>query len=143
HPVVSARIDERPMETIRTTDDAPVWSGLRPTPQYAEHRDGRRDAVALLQGKMFPVHKSGLAICLRREDGQDREEVWRVADIDRLPHEVAAPNAHAIPRGVDPRSERPQEVDDPAVPFGGCRVEPLDGHIAVRDRGGDERKCGG
>src|SRR2546430_13742541 len=46
HPVVSARIDERPMETIRTTDDAPVWSGLRPTPQCAEHRDGRRDAVA-------------------------------------------------------------------------------------------------
>src|SRR2546422_6297040 len=86
------------------------------------------------------VDKPRLTIGLRREDGQDREEIRRVADVDGLTHEVAAPHPNPIRRRVDPRAERAQQVHDPRIPIGRIRAHSFDRHIHAGDRRGDERK---
>src|SRR3989304_6019005 len=48
----------------------------------------------------------------------------------------------ARPRG-DGRPEVPEEVEDPPVPLGHPGVEALEGHVPVREGGGDEGERGG
>src|SRR5437870_3815858 len=77
HPVISARVDETAMEPLRSVNDASVRGGRCVASQRPEHRDGRGNPIAFLQMKMVSVDKPRLAVGLRREDGQDREEVRR------------------------------------------------------------------
>src|SRR3989454_11153018 len=99
HPVVPARVDETAMEPLRPVNDASIRGRLCVASQRPEHRDSRGNPIAFLQRKMLSVDKPGLTIGLRREDGQDRKEIRRVADVDGLTHEVAAPHPNPI-RGV-------------------------------------------
>ena len=138
--MVGPGVDERAAKARRSVNDATVCGGFRMGTQGPQHRNRRRDPVALLDPEVLSVHEVRLAIRLRREDREDREEIGRIADVHRLACEITASDPHAIRGHIHPRAERLQEVGDPTIALGRAHVEAFDGHVSARDRGRDQRE---
>ena len=89
---------------------------------------------------MAAVHKPGFPPCLRGEHGEDREEVRRVADVDRLCDERTALGPDPVSGDLDGCAERTEDVDDLPIAERPVDVEARHGHVSVRDRRCDERE---
>ena len=63
------------------------------------------------------VHEARLAVRLARKDREDRKEVRRLSDVDRLPSEVSAAGPDAVRLDVHRGPERAEEFDDRPVPL--------------------------
>src|SRR2546425_6590234 len=64
-------VDERAAKARGSVNDATVCGGFRMGTQSPQHRNRRRDPVALLDSEVLSVHEVRLAIRLRREDRED------------------------------------------------------------------------
>src|SRR3989442_8755599 len=116
-------VDERAAEARGSVNDATVRGGFRAGTQGPQHRDRRRDPVALFDTEVLSVHEVRLALRLRREHREDGEEIGRIADVHRLACEITASDPHAIRGHIHPRAERLQEPGDPAIALKRAEVE--------------------